>query len=203
MDPQLIWAIVLLLAGIGFLIAELFFPSAGLLSFLAAVTLIASIFVAFQSGPFVGLIVLVVIVVGGPILIVTGLKIWPNTPIGRRIMLSVPESEGAEVEDEHQVYLKSLIGQVGRARCEMLPGGLISVDGRTIDAVSQGMVVEKGQMVRIISAQTNCVTVRPLEEGETQASASDVSPADDMLQRPVDTILDADPFDSDGGGTGS
>lgn len=196
MDPLLIWALILFCSGIGFLVAELFIPSAGLLSFLSAAALIGSIIAGFYAGPFIGMTFLIVVIGGIPVLIVVGLKIWPNTPIGRRVMLSTTEDAGGEeVEDEHQLFLRSLIGRVGKAKCEMLPGGLISVDGKTIDAVSQGMVIEKGTMVRVVSAQTNCVTVRPLEEGEHE----DTGPADDVLQKPVDDILDSDPFDSDSG----
>jgi len=195
MDPLLVWALVLFFAGIGFLAAELFIPSAGILTFLASASLIGSIVAGFYAGAYIGLAFLLVVIGGIPVLIVVGLKIWPNTAIGRRVMLSTKnDAGGEEIVDEHQVYLDGLVGRVGKAKCEMLPGGLISIDGRTVDAVSQGMVIEKGTPVRVVSAQTNCVTVRPLEEGEHEDV--ETQPTDDVLQKPVDDVLDYDPFDS-------
>ena len=94
-------------------------------------------------------------------------------------------------DDDARRRLKGLVGRVGRAKCQMLPGGVIAVDGRTVDAVSEGVPIEIGQAVRVLRVQANRVVVRAVEEGE-----SDVPPpaAENVLERPIDSIA-ADPFD--------
>ena len=65
----------------------------------------------------------------------------------------------------------------------MLPGGVVVVDGRTADAVSEGMAIEPGQRVRVIKVQANRLVVRPVED-ETPTET-----AENPLERPIDSIL--------------
>jgi membrane-bound ClpP family serine protease len=85
-------------------------------------------------------------------------------------------------------FLKSLVGRVGRAKCKMLPGGVIAIEGRSIEAVSEGAPVEMGQSVRVIAVRGNRAVIRPVQD-EIPSSA-----AADPLQRPIETIV-PDPFD--------
>jgi membrane-bound ClpP family serine protease len=47
MDPW-VWAILLLVAGTALVVMEIFFPSAGILGFLATVSLLAAVVMGFQ-----------------------------------------------------------------------------------------------------------------------------------------------------------
>ena len=67
------------------------------------------------------------------------------------------------------------------------PAGSVSVDGQTLDATSEGMVIEAGQTVRIIKIEANRLVVRAVE-GEIPTST-----AENPLERPIDSIA-ADPF---------
>jgi hypothetical protein len=69
----------------------------------------------------------------------------------------------------------------------MLPSGVVSVDGQTLDATSEGMVIEAGQTVRIIKIEANRLVVRAVE-GEIPTAA-----AENPLERPIDSIA-TDPF---------
>ena len=102
-------------------------------------------------------------------------------------MLAVPKAENVLPDDPERRRLKGLIGHVGRAKCPMFPGGVVAIDGRSVDAVSEGMAIEAGQAVRVIKVESNRVVVRPIQE-ETP-----VENAEDPLQRPIDSIV-ADPF---------
>ena len=64
---------------------------------------------------------------------------------------------------------------------------LITVDGRTIDAVSDGPPIEPGQKVRIAEVQGNRVLVHSIDEATP--SQTDADP----LARPIDSI-GGDPF---------
>jgi len=186
MDPW-IWAVILLALGLAFAALEIFFPSAGLLSFLAVAALIGSIIMAFQAGPLIGLAIIGAVVVGLPVVVIVGLKYWPKTAIGKRVMLAAPSSEEVLPNDEHLEFIDSLVGEVGTAGCDMFPGGVITIKGRTIDAVSEGMVIEKGQPVEVVQVHSNYVTVRPVQTAPEKME-------DETLGRPVDEVLDEDPF---------
>ena len=189
MDPW-VWAVLLLVLGMGLGILEIFFPSAGLLGFLAASSVLGAIYMGFKQGAAVGFGILMTAIVGGPMLVVLALKYWPKTAIGRRVLLMSPEREEVLPEDPHTAYMKALIGQVGQARCKMLPAGAITIDGRTIDAVSEGVPIAEGQLVRVIEFRGNRLVVRPIED-ETPSEA-----AEDPLRRPIDSIT-GDPFDEE------
>ena len=98
-------------------------------------------------------------------------------------------------DNPHFRSLRELVGKVGKAKSLMLPSGAIVIDGRVIDAVSEGMAIEAGQSVKVVEVRANRVVVRPLtpEEEQQLARQQEDSP-DDLLSRPIDT-LGLDPFD--------
>jgi len=183
-------ALLLLLAGLGLVILEVFFPSGGLLGFLSACAIVASIVMGFRSEPrpLVGIMILLTAVFGVPVVLMIALYYLPQTSMGRKILLMVPRSDEVLPDSPKKRRLKALIGQVGRAKSKMLPSGVITVAGRTIDAVSEGMAIEPGQPVRIIQVRANRVVVRPVDE-ETPLLSDE-----DPLSRPVDSVVE-DPFD--------
>ena len=182
-----VWAVLLLALGLGLAVLEVFFPSAGILGFLAVVAMIGAIIMGFMQGTGMGMLVLGVAVVGLPAIIVLAFRVWPHTRIGKLILLTAPKAENVLPDDPDRRHLKGLIGQIGRTKCAMFPGGMIAIDGRTVDAVSEGMAIEAGQPVRVIKVQANRVVVRPVKE-ETPSET-----ADDPLQRPIDSVF-PDPF---------
>ena len=52
--PEIVWAILLLVVGCVLVVLEVFIPSGGIISILAAVSFLGSIFIAFQPGPTTG-----------------------------------------------------------------------------------------------------------------------------------------------------
>ena len=159
MDPW-VWAVLLLVSGIGLAVLEIFFPSAGILGFLSASSILASIILGFTHSPTAGFIILAVAVGGVPTAIVLGFKWWPHTAMGRRVMLISPRSEDVLPNDPKTEHLKSLVGQIAETRCKMLPSGAVVIEGRTVDAISEGMPIEAGQQVRVIEVKGGRVVVR-------------------------------------------
>jgi len=187
----LAWAAVLLLAGIGLVALEMFIPSGGLLGFLALVTVVGSIAVAFMSGPGAGLAFVVLTVILLPVVIGLALRWWPYTPLGRRLLLRAPSEDDVRDEDSLAERLKTLVGATGRAKTKMLPSGAVVVDGQTISAVSRGMPIDAGQLIRIVEVKGNRVVVVPLEQVDSSGSDGD----DDRLSWPIESLgLDEDPL---------
>ena len=185
-DPW-IWAVVLLALGMGLAVLEVFFPSAGILGFLSISAMVGAVIMGFMQGPAAGLGILAAAVLGLPTIIVLAFRWWPKTKMGKQVLLAAPKSEDVLPDDADRRHLKGLVGHMGRAKCPMFPGGVVAVDGRTVDAVSEGMAIEAGQPVRVIKVQANRVVVRPVKDEIPSETA------EDPLQRPIDSVL-PDPF---------
>ncbi|MHB8902612.1 MAG: NfeD family protein [Thermoguttaceae bacterium] len=183
-----VWALMLLVVATGLAVLELFVPSSGILAFLSIASVVGSLIMAFKSGPVVGLVFVVIVILGLPIGLALAVKWWPHTPIGRRILLTVARSDEVLPDNEFHRGLKTLIGRTGLAKTKMLPSGAILVDGRTIDASTEGLPIEPGQRVVVVAVQGTNVLVRPLEDDE-------LPPAPDQkgLAQPIDSIA-PDPF---------
>jgi membrane-bound ClpP family serine protease len=179
-DP-LIWSALLLLLGLTLVIVEVFVPSGGILGMLSVGSMVASIALAFyHKGVEVGLIFLIVTSVAVPTALVLAFRYWPHTPMGRRLLLKVPRGDDLLPDTPQRRKLRELVGKLGVAKTLMLPSGAVVVDGRTIDALSEGMAIDAGQQVRVIEVRGSRVVVRPAEGTE--------APSDDMLSQPIESL---------------
>ncbi len=83
-----------------------------------------------------------------------------------------------------------LNGRIGTAKTKMLPSGMVTIDGRAYDAVSNGFAIEPGDPIQVIEIRANRVVVRRVDPSE-QATTGD---ADDVLSQPIDQF-GLDPID--------
>lgn len=194
-DPTLVWAGLLLLLGLGCIVLEMFVPSGGLLGVMAVLSIVAAVVLAFLAGPLPGIIMTLVVTFLIPLVLAGAVRYWPDTPLGRTILLRRPESNQVLPQTEAYQTLHFLIGKQGVAKSRMLLSGVVSVDGKAYDAVSNGLPIDAGDPVRVIATETQRLVVRidaaPFRE-ETPVAA-----ADDGLSRPFnETSLPGveDPF---------
>ncbi|MBN2218528.1 MAG: hypothetical protein JW719_14225 [Pirellulales bacterium] len=182
-----ILSLLLLVAGFGLAVLEIFFPSGGILGFLSFASIVGAVILGFQTSTGMGIGVVTTAVIGVPVVIVLALHWLPNTSVGQKIILSAPTSEEVLPDDPKARSLKKLVGKAGQAKSKMLPAGVVKIEGRTVDCVSEAVAVEPGTWVRVIEVRGNRVVVRPLDEGEAPRQTK----ADDPLSQPIDV----DPFD--------
>lgn len=188
MDP-LAWSICLLIAAIALIVLELFIPSGGLLSFLSAVAVVASVVVAFSAGPRTGFLMLIVVGVVVPAILASAVRWWPHTPIGQLILIARPEYPDDVLPDTEEYRgLRQLIGKVGKSKSKMLPSGAIVIEGRTYDAVSEGMAIDAGVTVKVMAIRTNRIVVRPTDQAVTSTTAPSTNEAADVLSQPIDSL---------------
>lgn len=159
------WIILLFVGGVLFVIAEILIPSSGLLTLLAIASFLGSIILAFMGGQNVGIVVLVLVVCTTPALIYAAVRVWPHTPIGRRIILSGPDHAGT-AGDLAALEPEKLEGQIGITKTKLRPAGKIELGDRVIDCVTEGDMVGKGVRVKILQVEGNRVVVRPVDETE-------------------------------------
>ena len=186
MDP-IYWSIILL--GIGFVVVflELFIPSAGALGVLAAILLVSGIVVAFFHSIQAGTIVLLITVLALPLILALMVKVWPHTPIGRRIMIGQMTTKDVMPISEPYTEFKSLLGQLGIAKTKMLPSGIVLINDKKYDALSDGFAIEVGQPIKVTAIRGNRIIVQPFD-GEID-NADDLPIRDpDMLAQPIEGL---------------
>jgi membrane protein implicated in regulation of membrane protease activity len=115
----------------------------------------------YYFGPAVGTAVLAAEAILVPVTIVIAVRVWPYTPVGRRVLNRPPgDTSGSDGEADSVHALKELVGKWGRAKSPLLPSGAVVIDGRMYDAVSRGAAIEAGQPIEVVRAEGNHIVVR-------------------------------------------
>lgn len=193
------WAYLLLLVGLIFLVLEFFVPSGGALAVMCAISLLAAIILGFTADRWTGMIILLTICFVVPTASAAAVKWWPDTPFGRLILIQRPRSAD-DVLPQTVAYrgLKDLVGRRGQAKGLMLPSGLVLIDGKSYDAVTDGMAIESGQPVIVVGVSTQRLIVRPDNTIPAELAESELpellppEPAPDSSRPLVEDI--PDPF---------
>ena len=158
---SLLWAFALLSVGVLFLVMEVFLPSGGVLAFFAGSSMIAAIAIGFSGGFRPGMIVTLVTLIVLPISVGLAIKLWPKTPLGRRMVAPAPDLSADSALAQVRQERESLVGKIGMATTKMLPSGEVTIDGDAYDAVTAGMAVEPGQVVEVVDVRANRIVVKP------------------------------------------
>jgi membrane-bound ClpP family serine protease len=191
MDP-LSWALILLAAGFFVIFLELFIPSAGVLGIVAAVCLISGIVLGFMHSAMTGLTMMAGVLFSLPIMFAAMVKIWPHTPIGKRILIGPQAREDVVPTGDYYDEIQSLIGRLGVAKTKMLPSGIVIIDGKKYDALTDGLPVESGDTIKVAAIKGNRVIVSKFD-GDPSDDGSNES--GDILSRPLEELgLDDDPL---------
>ena len=149
---------IILLFGLGLalVVAEVFIPSMGVLGMAAGLSLMTSIGMAFYEDPGTGTLLLVITAVTVPIILTFGIKLFPRTPLGRKIT-----ARGFSFEDGRAVDRRDegLAGARGIVEAQLRPAGIARIDGRRVDVVSRGESIDAGTEVVVVEVSGNRVIV--------------------------------------------
>ncbi len=150
--------LVLLIAGVLLIGAEVFVPD-GILGTIGALFLLIASAVGFAIFPF-GLAALALI--GTIFLVCVSVILWvrlfPKTPVGKRMMMS-ENLKTARATDEG---VNSLLGKTGQTTSELRPSGYAEIDGRRIDVISaSGEVIEMGTEIAVVKVEGYRILVEP------------------------------------------
>lgn len=190
MEP--IYLVILFyLVAIVLAVLDIFLPSGGALVFFSVLAAIASVYYGFQIGSTVGLVVLAVDLATVPLLLWAAIKIWPHTPIGKRVLLHPP----VHPVDYQQELLRTLVGHVVYARWPIAPTGQIQIGSRRYNVTSgDGQYIDANQRVKILRVHERLLVVAPTDLPVTSMSlndstlTSDETTEQDWLQMPADQI---------------
>ena len=156
----LLWVVVLLVLGLAVMVLEVFLPSGGILGFLSVTAIIAAIATAFlEQGPVAGMAVLAIATIVVPVVLSLAFRWFPSTPLGRRVLPPPPDARELLPDAPSRLRLKEIVGRTGRAATEMLPWGIVEIDGLKVDAMSESGPIPEGAAVVAVAAQGRALVV--------------------------------------------
>lgn len=148
--------VLLCLVGLGLLVAEVVFVSFGIIATISGISLLSAIFVAFQDSIAFGVTMVVVEGVAAPIVLTMSFKLLPKTPFGKALILDGPAKPAVgAVEAE----LLLLVGRTGVALSPLRPAGFARIDGKRVDVVTRGEMLDPDCTVVVVAVQGNRVVV--------------------------------------------
>jgi membrane-bound serine protease (ClpP class) len=161
MDDTTFLTLGAFLIGIGFLllVADLFLTSGVLLVLALGFIMVGLTFIFkydMQHKTNIGLYSL------GGVVIAVPLTAWLMFRVGpmRRMVHSEPAIDDTIATIPNNQDLERLRGRFGKTISWLRPGGVVDFDGRRIDTLTEGMMIEPGQWVRCIDVQAGKVIVR-------------------------------------------
>src|SRR5262249_12341264 len=98
------------------------------------------------------------------ILIMLGFHYWPKTPMGKRFFLTGTQEDDTLAKMPVNLELEQLRGRYGRTLSALRPSGITEFDGRRVDTLSEGAMIEPGQWVRCIDVKAGRVIVRAVDK---------------------------------------
>jgi membrane-bound serine protease (ClpP class) len=169
MDWYLTLALALIIAGVIFQAAELLLPTGGIFIVLGALCCIGAVVVVIMFGKtWEAFAITLVVAVGGP------LALWQFGTLAqkRAALLKVDPEETPPL----LAGLEQYAGRFGRTVTPLRPGGSVEIDGRRLDAVSEGQMIDAGVPVKCVAVRFGTLVVRPSETPR------------ELDQLPVDTL---------------
>ena len=166
-EAFLLWGFGLFgLAFILFLV-ELFLPTGGVIGVMVGVAAIAGVVSFFRASMTWGVSSLLFLIVISPIAFAFALKVWPNTPIGRRLILGDAsddlDEEAPPPTDASDELRQALVGATGVAMSDLRPVGTVRIEGERVEALAEGGMIDAGQDVRITAVEGNRIRVRAVK----------------------------------------
>jgi len=159
MNNAIYLTIVLQLAGILVIIAEIIIPSGGILGILAAGLIGYSLYLVFsQVSATAGMVFVMADLAIIPVLVYFGIKVLAKSPVTLRTRLS--KRDGVTSQDAAQ---NALLGMEGRTVSDLRPSGVAIIDRQRVDVVTRGEYIEKGTDIVVTAVRGNQIVVKQKE----------------------------------------
>ena len=150
--------IAMFLVAVVLVIAEVMFPSFGMLGLLAAGAFLMAIMKAFELGNKQGVGAIVVAVILAPVAFALGVKLLQKTPLGDKFILKAPTHQEVKGKAADQ-SLAQYLGRTGKAISTLRPSGIVEFDNVRVDAISDGVFIDEGATIRVVCVEGNRLVV--------------------------------------------
>ena len=156
-----LWSLVLLVAGIGFLIGEIFHPGFGLPGVLGLVCLGLDILISAQTLA-QGLLMTAIAAVIVLVIFLIGASLISRGKLPKKLVLSAENGsvEGFVSGDGDG----AAHGQTGRAVTVLRPAGIAEIGGKRLDVVTQGEFIPEGSPLRVEAVEGSRIVVAAAQE---------------------------------------
>ena len=193
-------ALVLMALGILLLLAEVLVPTGGILVVGALLFFACGVGIILYYGTLTeGVVAMGGLAIGGPAAFYVGVLAW------RRLSLDSELDAGATVvTSQPQVgELERLKGRTGKTVSPMRPSGSVEFDGKRVDAMTEGIMLDAGVWVRCVDVRWGQVIVRRMElpgdepplADEAEAPPVQEPPKPDEAKKPDEPKKSRDDFD--------
>jgi len=165
MEPYVAWGVGLFALAVLLFVVELIIPSGGIIGLTSFGSGLAGVVAFWFHSDALGITSLVALLVLTPLAFNFALRVLPNTPVGRMLILGNEEKdlEKAKAIHSQQMHaLDRLIGSEGRALTDLRPVGAAEIEGETYDALAEAGIIESGSRIRVVSIQGSEVKVRQI-----------------------------------------
>ncbi len=157
------WVFLLFLCGVILILAEFIVPG-GICGTFGFVMLLASTALGGYYYPDYLIYIIIFEFLGFVGSIGTGFYLITKTSAGQKLVMS--ESQTVDKGYVGIQFDPSLVGKTGKVISPLRPAGIIEVDGKRVDAVSSGMFIELGSIVKIIDIQGPRIVVEEYKDTE-------------------------------------
>ncbi|MCB9849676.1 MAG: hypothetical protein H6817_03130 [Phycisphaerales bacterium] len=152
--------VVLYLAGIVLIVAEVFVPSHGLLTIASLTCFGVAIWQTFAYTTTGGAIALIGCIMLVPTVLLLGIKNVHRLPMAKWIAPPNPQATGNAIPSDHG-NCTAYIGKTGTTITALRPVGMCEFDGQRVPSVAESGILDSGQRVVGIDVKLNNLVVRP------------------------------------------
>ena len=150
--------LALFIVGLGFLFAEVFLPSGGLLGALGLASVVASLVVAYTQYPDY-FVVIAIVEIGAFIAFIVPAVLLAIKRFSLHSTQKVDQGYTSAIEG-----LDEYVGLEAVAVTPLRPAGTVKVGDKRLDAVTQGTFYPTGAKVTILDVEANSVVVDMLSK---------------------------------------
>lgn len=155
-----LFQIALFLGGILCIIIEMLLPTIGLLAGVGVAAMLYSVVLAL-GGNMAAVSVLVISLMAAIAIFALLVNQLPSSRLWKKFVLKDQStSKRGYISAVEESYL---VGQQGTVLTELRPSGSALIDGHSVDVVSEGAFIQKGEKIKVVSVNGSRVVVRRLE----------------------------------------
>ena len=151
----MVTALTLLISGVILMFIEALLPGA-IAGILGALCLIAGVAYSYSVSAFFGNVILLVTVIWVTTSVFLWMKFFPGSRLGQKLA-SQSHIGGLNVEQQ------DLMHRTGKAYTVLRPSGTALINGKKVDVVTEGSMIEPDDPIQVVQVEGMRVVVRKLD----------------------------------------